>query len=44
VNAPTLLATLRKATERSRWRARASTTPTYGLIARPLLPDQPGCS
>lgn len=43
-NTTTLLATLRKANERSRWKARAGGDDTYQVIARPLLPDQPGCS
>lgn len=39
-----LLAILRKANEQSQWTARANTSSTYQLIARPLLPDQPDCA
>jgi hypothetical protein len=42
-DARTLLATLRKANEQSRWKARAGSTAVYRLVARPLLPDQRGC-
>jgi hypothetical protein len=40
----TLLATLRKANEQSRWVARAGAARSFQLIARPLLPDQRDCS
>jgi hypothetical protein len=42
-DARTLLATLRKANEQSRWTARAGAKAAYQLIARPLLPDERGC-
>ncbi|HET6171556.1 MAG TPA: hypothetical protein VFD90_03050 [Gaiellales bacterium] len=42
-DAKTLLATLRRANEQSQWLARAGATPTYQVIARPLLPDEVGC-
>jgi hypothetical protein len=42
-NATTLLATLRKANEQSRWRTRGNAKRVYQVIARPLLPDQRSC-
>ena len=39
----TLLARLRTANEQSRWAMRGSPGRSYELIARPLLPDEPGC-
>lgn len=39
-----LLATLRKANEQSQWTARANTSSTYQVIARPLLPGQRACA
>ncbi|MDX6573252.1 MAG: hypothetical protein QOC86_2408 [Gaiellales bacterium] len=43
-DATTLLARLRAADERSRWFVRGRRGRTYEVIARPLLPDEPGCS
>jgi hypothetical protein len=43
-DARTLLATLRKANERSRWAARPGAKGSFELIARPLLPDERGCA
>jgi hypothetical protein len=40
----TLLATLRKANEQSRWIARAGVARSYQVIAVPLLPDQRDCA
>jgi hypothetical protein len=40
----TLLARLRSANEQSRWTMRGRPGRTYELIARPLLPDERGCS
>ena len=42
-DAKTLVATLRKANEQSRWAARAGAKAVYEVIARPLLPDERGC-
>ena len=42
--ATTLLATLRKANEQSRWTMPANPGRTWQLIVRPLLPDQHSCS
>jgi hypothetical protein len=39
-----LLAKLRSANEQSRWTVRGRPNRTYELIARPLLPDEPGCT
>lgn len=39
-----LLATLRKANEQSQWTASATTSSTYQVIARPLLPGQRACA
>jgi hypothetical protein len=39
----TLIATLRRANEQSRWAAGAGTKAVYEVIARPLLPDERGC-
>ena len=39
-----LLATLRKANEQSQWTARADTSSTFQVIARPLLPGQRACA
>jgi hypothetical protein len=39
----TLLATLRKANELSRWRPRAGAKAGYAIVARPLLPDERRC-
>jgi hypothetical protein len=39
----TLMATLRKANEQSRWVARAGAKGNFQVIARPLLPDERGC-
>lgn len=41
--AKTLLARLRQANAQSQWVMRGQTARTYQLIARPLLPDEPGC-
>ena len=41
--AKTLLATLRKANERSVWTSRKSGSTRYQVVARPLLPDQRTC-
>jgi hypothetical protein len=43
-DARTLLATLRKANELSRWTMRSSPGQSYQLIARPLLPDEADCA
>jgi hypothetical protein len=43
-SAHTLLATLRTASDASRWKARGSTPDTFTVIARPLLPDEQGCA
>jgi hypothetical protein len=42
-DAKTLLATLGKANEQSRWTAGPGAKATYQLVARPLLPDERGC-
>ena len=42
--AKTLLATLHKANERSRWIARPGATRSYQLVARPLLPGERACT
>jgi hypothetical protein len=42
-DATTLLARLRSADEQSRWFVRGRPARTYDVIARPLLPDEPGC-
>ena len=42
-DAQTLLATLRKANEQSRWTARPGAQVVYEVVARPLLPDEHGC-
>jgi hypothetical protein len=42
--ARSLLAVLKRANEQTRWRARGSGTPGFGLIVRPLLPDERDCS
>ena len=42
-DAKTLLTTMRKANERSRWVARPGAKGSYELVARPLLPDERGC-
>jgi hypothetical protein len=42
-DAKTLMATLRKANEQSRWAARAGAKGSFQVIARPLLPDERGC-
>ncbi len=42
-DAKTLIATLRKANEQSRWIARAGARARFEVIARPLLPDERGC-
>ena len=39
----TLLASLRRANEQTRWALRGRPDRTYEVIARPLLPDEPGC-
>jgi hypothetical protein len=39
-----LLAALRKANEQSQWTARADTSATFQVIARPLLPGQRACA
>ena len=41
---PTLLATLRRATEQSQWIARPGAARTFQVVARPLLPDQRECA
>lgn len=42
--ATTLLATLRKANEQSRWSMRGRPGRSYQLVVRPLLPDEPDCA
>jgi hypothetical protein len=42
-NARTLLATLRRANDQSRWKTSGAAT-SYALIARPLLPDERNCA
>jgi hypothetical protein len=42
-DAKSLLATLRAANEQSRWVMRGHPDRAYQVIARPLLPDEPGC-
>jgi hypothetical protein len=42
--APTLLAALRRANEQTRWVTAGSGPPGFGLIVRPLLPDERDCS
>jgi hypothetical protein len=42
--ARSLLAVLERANEQTRWLARGSGTPGFGLIVRPLLPDERDCA
>jgi hypothetical protein len=42
-NVKTLIARLREANEQSRWVVRGHAGRTYQVVARPLLPDEPGC-
>jgi hypothetical protein len=39
----TLLSTLRRANELSRWKPRAGSASAYSIVARPLLPDERAC-
>jgi len=42
-NVKTLIARLRAANEQSQWVVRGHAGRTYQVVARPLLPDEPGC-
>jgi hypothetical protein len=43
-SARTLLARLRTANEQSQWIARPTTSATFEVVVRPLLPGQRGCT